>query len=130
MGFNWEKDKYTKALYEIINSKEDIVLDIIPDKGNVYNRMKFSTGRGHLADFGGGSTDSRNRISLSNALYTYGSKGSGRWTVAGVALHELLFHISPNKSLDEGANVLRRYYNLKTGRDHNRGRFINQNIKN
>ncbi len=130
IGFDWDKDKYTKALYEIINSTEDITVDIIGDKGKIYNRMKYSTGRGHLSDFGGGSTDSKNRISLSNALSIYSSSNSSQWTIGGVALHELLFHISPNKNLNEGANVLRSYYNIKTGKDHGRGRRINNKIKN
>jgi len=129
IGFDWEKDKYTKALYEIINSKEDILVDIISDKGKIYKKMKFKTGRGHLSDFGGGSTDSKNRISLSNALSIYSSTNSHKWTIGGVALHELLFHISPNKSLNEGANILREYYKIKTGTDHERGNRINKKIK-
>jgi hypothetical protein len=128
VSFNWERDKYAKALYDIMTSEEDILVDIIQDKGKIYRKMKFSSGRGHLSDFGGGSTDSKNRISLSNALSIYSSSNSSKWTIGGVTLHELLFHISPNKNLNEGANIMRRFYNIKTGRDHGRGKRINKNI--
>jgi hypothetical protein len=117
-------------LYQIITSEEDIVVDIIADKGKIYQRMKYSTGRGHLSDFGGGSTDTKNRISLSNALSIYNSSNSSKWTIGGVALHELLYHISPNTDLKEGANTMRVFYNIKTGKNHNRGKKMNEKLKN
>ena len=128
MGFDWNSDKYTKMLYAIMTSPEDVKVDIVKDNGNLYRKLTKLTMNGLLKDYGGGKVVNSNHIIISSSLSLERSK-SGNWTVGGVTLHELLSHISPNADPSEGMNVLRNFYGLKTGKNHPVGSNQNKKIK-
>lgn len=128
VAFDWERDKYTAMLYQIITSPEDINVDIIEDNGKLYKSLIRTTINGLLADYGGGYTIDANNIVLSSSLSLQGEK-PGEWTLGGLTLHELLRHISPDSDPNEGVNVLRRFYGLRTGKEHGVGNRRNFQIK-
>ncbi len=88
---------------------------------------------GLLAGAGGGFTTSSSSIILSDKLSKtkvgddFGNMVN--WTLGGVGLHELLFHIHPQGSKEGDPNMLREYYNQRTGSDHPAGSQQNPAIK-
>jgi hypothetical protein len=136
--FDWGTDKYTKALYGLIAGDSYVIFDIEPDENGAL-----------MNGYGGGFTKSRQRIRLSARLleHNYGDKGTGGgfgskyWTLGGVFLHEMLYHVHKVGQTDdgkikyykvngtltpyEGPNIMRIYYMSKTGKNHGSGN--NQN---
>lgn len=117
--FNWNSDKYTRAMSELMRSKGSVYLDIVSDKGS--GLLPYEK-NGILSDYGGGYTKQHNWVIISNKLPLSGTNKGRQWTLGGLVLHELLYHVSPS-GLQEGGdpNQMRNYYNLKTGKPHGPG---------
>lgn len=134
-SFDFNTDKYTKALSEVINSKIEIKVDIISDS-------KRGGKEGFLKGYGGGYITSPTSFILSDKLSSYGDKGTtgkfpSKWTLGGVFLHEALYHLheqgqTESKAItndgSSGPNIMRKHYSSKTGNNHPAGN--NVSIKN
>jgi len=117
--FDWNTDKYTSAMMDLISMDSDVYLNIVQDKGSGILRYEVN---GILEDYGGGYTKQSNYVILSNKLSpSNGSNNRSKWTIGGVALHELLYHIHPQGQSEGSPNQMRRYYNMRTGRNHGAG---------
>ncbi len=120
--FNWNTDEYTKATFDVLNVNFDIVGDIIPDNGDQYKKLVKITIAGLLADRGGGLTLSSREFILSDALKQYGEGGE---SIAGVMLHELLYHLHPlgdkEEQLPGSLNRMKDQYQLPRGIPHGSG---------
>lgn len=88
MAFDWDQHKYTRMLRDILESKQDVVVDI----------MDGTRGNWLMKNRAGGEIQGPNRIELSNKLIQNCSSNTKRiyWTIGGVALHELLWHLHPD----------------------------------
>ena len=122
--FDWGTDIYTGAMSDILKTNGDIEVDIVADKGFEAQTETEPAGspNGMLAGYAGGYTVSNKRIILSDKLSKSGLRKDGlryqkaKWTTGALALHELLFHISP-LGQKEHVNVMRRYYNFRRAGD-------------
>ena len=134
-SFNWSTDRYTKMLYEIIYSNENIIVDIITDKPNGKEPDGYDDAidipgsyyvkkHGFLSNYKGGYTSGKYRVYLSDALSEY-KPDSGNYNYGGVTIHELLRHIHPNGDLDKNSNDLKAWYRVIQG--SNLGGFQNRN---
>ncbi|WP_440880303.1 DUF6443 domain-containing protein [Tenacibaculum sp. C7A-26P2] len=112
MGFDWDQHYYVRMLKDIIDAHSDIVVDIVPDKSD----YDGATGHGLMVDYYGGHTESHQLVILSDLLKIY--SGNSSHSVGGVALHELLRHIHPEGDIDNSVNSMRKYFNLKKGKEH------------
>ena len=122
--FDWSTDEYTEAMSELIDVETTVMLDIIPDNGSEYkNNIKGQASpTGFYDGHGGGFTVHSRYIILSDKLKESTSENKSKWTLGGVALHELLYHVSTS-GMDQGGNPnkMRKHYGLKTGRKHGQG---------
>ena len=130
-SFDWNTDEYTQAMFDLSNTTSNIYGDIIADKGTKAKRLG-ATREGLLGDYGGGRVFATNNFVLSDALpeTKVGVKFQG-WTLGHVALHELLYHVSPLGSSDkhEGSpNILRDYYGGRSGKSHPSGTKHNSTV--
>jgi RHS repeat-associated protein len=117
--FDWNSDKYTSAMHDLISMKGDVYLDIVQDRGS--GKVPFEID-GILKDYGGGFTKQSNWIILSNKLSpSDGSNKRTKWTIGGVAMHELLYHVHPQGQTESSPNNMRTFYNMRTGKDHAAG---------
>ena len=145
--FDWNKDEYTKAAYDILNATSlDVNVDILADKGTEYREHDFmpdltTTPNGFFKDYGGGMCLNESRVILSDALpidKTVMKNGQGDHitSLAGVFLHEVLYHIHPlgeTVGQNGNPNKMRDYYGLSHGNDHmadSFNRINNQQLKN
>jgi hypothetical protein len=131
VAFNWDRDKYTKMLRQVMDSDEYILTDIVNDTKRGYAGQYYETGKGFLSDYRGGITLGTNHVNLSVKLKYYDNAGASEHTLGGVFLHEVLFHIHPNGAKDKDSSTLRKFYNLKLGRNTHLGssKVRNQKIK-
>ena len=113
--FDWSKDKYTKGMDDLIKTSQNITVDIIADNGQQYKTLHAPrTHAGLLEDRGGGNTVEWNYVVISNKLKQSTQANRGSWTVGGVVLHELLYHVHPlGKSEGGNPNTMRRFYGLR-----------------
>ena len=130
-NFNWDKDKYTSAMKEVIDAKSDIAVKFIKDKGSKAAALAYGNKKGFLRNFGGGFTENSRRVLLSDALSTTSTTSDAsnltNWTIGGVALHELLYHIHP-LGRTESSSAMRNYYIQRDGRSHGAGDNQNSTI--
>ncbi len=132
--FDWNTDVYTKAMFDIINTKADITVDIIADKGVLARQTAGRAGfrNGLLDDLGGGHAVHSGYVVLSDLLSNtqVGGNNTHKWTLGHVALHELLYHVHPLGNYEEdtvdGANTMRIYYGGRSGGSHNSGNKKNK----
>lgn len=127
--FNWNTDRYTRMLYDIMYSSTDVTVDIIADKGKRYlnSGVPYATGNGFLSDWKGGYTTGSNMVKISNALSTYSPNGN--YNIGGVTLHELLRHIHPDGDIESNSNHLKLFYKLITGGNHKGFQHKNNSIE-
>lgn len=129
--FNWSTDKYTAQMKYIIDSDSHIWVREIADKGSESKSMSFGSDKGFLSNFGGGYIKSSREVLISDALAETSTinknKNLGKWTIGGVVLHELLYHIHPDGAKEKSPNDLRIHYNQRTGKTHGAG--SNQNLR-
>ena len=112
MGFDWEQHQYTRMIRDLLESEEDIVVDIVG--GN--------QGKWLMEKRGGGRIVSPNKVEVSAECIDNCATNKKRiyWTIGGVALHELLWHLHPDagkgrdKHGNENHNRMREYFLLKT----------------
>ena len=119
-NFNWDTDKYTKAMADIMESKKQIRVNIVANNGG----LRLPSGvnvKNFVKDLGGGYTYSPYQIYLSDGLSNYKPDTKSEHTLGGVALHELLYHIHSLGAQEKNPNTMRNYYNLKTGNSHPAG---------
>jgi len=121
-NFDWSRDKYTEGMSDLMQTSQNIVVDIIADNGTQYKQSVRTSKNGLLKDYGGGFTVESNYLILSNQLKQSTPSNKFSWTLGGVALHELLYHVHPSGK-DEGGNpnTMRSYYGLRNGREHGSG---------
>jgi hypothetical protein len=84
--------------------------------GEVYEEVNGSlpATKGFLEDLGGGKTlPGGLRIALSDLLPETGTKN-----LAGVLLHEMLYHIHPLGEKETSANEMKNFYDVEGGYDH------------
>jgi RHS repeat-associated protein len=119
-SFDWNTDKYTKAMADIMESNIAININIVPN----HDGITLNRGReinDFVKDLGGGFTASSTQIYLSDGLSKFGEKGTtGKFaythTVGGVALHEMLYHVHKLGKTESGQpNKMRDHYNLAPG---------------
>jgi len=113
-NLNWNEDKYKLAMFELINMSHSVELRIIPDD-------KYPGSKSFLIDKAGGNTESSSLILLSDKLSTtsWSYPEKTRWSLGGIVLHELIYHIhSTGLDEGEGANDLRIFYDLRLGGKH------------
>jgi hypothetical protein len=118
-----------------MNNERHVMLTM---KANKFTYQKNALDRAtqindFVNDTGGGGTINPSQILLSRELPTSDSKGAmgaypNKHSLGGIALHELLYHISPLGISEDGhPEIMRNYYNLWTGgkisRNHHRGTF-------
>ena len=121
--FDWNADKYTQALKEVVTGDGKVLVDIIPDNGKRYQNSGIRTKNGLLGDYGGGFTLNSRKVILSNKLPLTNAKNQrNTWTLGGVALHELLYHIhTVGKTEGGNPNIMRNHFQIKTGNTHGAG---------
>jgi RHS repeat-associated protein len=131
-NFDWNTDKYTKQMKQIIDADTDILIRVIPDNGDEARKMSHGSKRGLLYDWGGGATKSSNSIVISDALPETSTsnvrQNKANWTIGGVVMHELLYHIHPEGKNENSVNDLRNYYNQRTGKEHGSGSQQNRRV--
>jgi len=82
---------------------------------------KYPGSKSFLIDKAGGNTESSSLILLSDKLSTtsWSYPEKTRWSLGGIVLHELIYHIhSTGLDEGEGANDLRIFYDLRLGGKH------------
>jgi RHS repeat-associated protein len=112
--FNWNKDRYTRKLYDYVNMEEETGVEIDDAKPGDY-----------------GMTDGDKVVISGKATNYVENSSSANWTFGGIFLHEVLYHkstlgISEYKQKEkekagtgkDAANQMRVYYVLKTGEKH------------
>jgi RHS repeat-associated protein len=129
--FDWKTDKYTSSISDIIDSQANIFADIVNDRSPGHGLMVIG---GLLEDYGGGFTVSPEMVILSNKLTetlqgNNAVKNNYQWTLGGVALHEFLYHVSPLGKQEGDPNIMRTYYNQKTGKTHPAGHKQNPTLR-
>jgi RHS repeat-associated protein len=113
--FDWNTDKYTKAEFDILNTRKRIKADIVPSKStplsHPYSGTPISKIKGH-ADKSG------NVIKISNGLNT---AEEGGWSYGGTFLHESIghFHYLGGK---EKAHPLQDHYKLPNSSINHEGK--------
>ena len=111
-SLNWNTDSYKSAMFELMNMSHSVELRIIPDD-------EYPGSKSFLFDKAGGNTENSRLILLSDKLsitsWSYPEKTN--WSLGGIVLHELIYHIH-STGLTEEANDLRSHYDLKMGGRH------------
>ena len=130
--FNWNKDKYTKAMKECIDDPVKVYIKMVPNQDPV--GPEHSRGRkvhDFINELGGGQTKgkmvyiSEDLPTSSKENYTMG-KFPKKHSLGGVVMHELLYHLHDIGTEDEadyreGPKIMQRYYMLKRSRVHPAG---------
>lgn len=123
--FDWNQDKYTSGMKDVVSGSGDVYVDIVQDNGSKFKNSvpKGMDGKGLLNGFGGGYTVSSNNVILSNKLPNTDNRNkTNTWTIGAVTLHEILYHIHTVGKTESGnPNKMREHFGLKRGRSHGPG---------
>ena len=133
--FNWNLDKYTKAMKECIDDPEKVTIKVVknenPDGPTLSRGRKV---KDFIRDLGGGMID-RKTVYISEKLPTY-SKDNGtqgkfakNHCLGGIVMHELLYHLHNVGETDiysskETPTIMQSYYKIKRSNEHPAG--VNQ----
>ena len=131
--FDWNTDKYTKAMKECIDDVVAVQIQVVknhnPDGPTLSRGRKIND---FIKDLGGGLT-SGNNVYISEDLPTYssenGTKGkyAKKHCLGGIVMHELLYHlhrvgvIDAKEGKEQGASLMQQHYSLKNSRSHGPG---------
>ena len=118
--FDWQRDRYTSALKDVLLLSNQTYVDIHRDRprtlqrGESGNDYKWYTIHG----WGGGEVTYYPKVRLSTKLLDtkVGERPSKHdYTIGGVFLHEYLYHLHPLGSREDGSpQRMRNYYNIAT----------------
>ena len=131
--FDWNQDKYTKAMKQCIDDPVKVTIIIV--KNHNPDGPTNSLGRkidDFIEDLGGGKMQGRTMY-ISEDLPTFSEENKTRGKFAkkhclgGIVLHELLYHCHTVGRTDEkespleGPKVMQTYYSLKRSQSHGTG---------
>ena len=88
--FDWNSDKYSAAVFDVLNTTTQFKGEIVPANSRVEEGYLRPT----LSEAKGFSYKSQNRFVLSSDLSQAGS-GQKKWTFGGTMLHETVNHFHP-----------------------------------
>ncbi|BDS10668.1 hypothetical protein [Aureispira anguillae] len=107
-NFDWNKDKYTKAMF-----------DIISFRGYVWTQLEADVNKSLIDGKAGGYTETHGWIRLSTHLGTYRGRGSSLRTLGTLFMHEALYHVHPlgdeEEKLKGSSELMRDYYGSQRG---------------
>ena len=132
-NFNWQIDKYSKAMKESIDDPIKVNIKFVRDHNP--NEIALSRGRkvnSVINDLGGGYTKGNN-IFISENLSEYSTenmtkgKFAKRPCIGGIVMHEILYHLhsvgvrDAKENTINGAAPMQQYYLLKISKSHGPG---------
>ena len=130
--FNWNLDKYTKAMKECIDDPIKVTIKIVknenPDGPTLSRGRKV---KDFIRDLGGGMIDGK-IVYISEKLPTYSKENltKGKFAknhcLGGIVMHELLYHLhnvgkTDFYSSEETPTIMQSHYKIKRSNEHQAG---------